>query len=76
MKLARLLIIPALLLAPVTLPAQQNSDAAQNTSQALPKEPVLQPNPLDVLRQFEGPGRSGVPSRPRRPDCHRCSGPP
>jgi polysaccharide export outer membrane protein len=55
MKLTRLLIISALLLAPVALPAQQNSDAAQNPSQALPKEPVLQPNPLDVLRKFEGP---------------------
>ncbi len=53
MKSILLLIAAALLLAPCALHAQQN--AAPSTSQAMPKEPVLRPNPIDVLRKFEGP---------------------
>jgi polysaccharide export outer membrane protein len=55
MKLTPLLIVGALLLAPGAINAQQKTAADQSASQTMPKEPVLQPNPIDVLRQFEGP---------------------
>src|SRR5579875_765055 len=55
MKPILLLIAVALVAAPCALHAQQNAAANQDASQTVPKEPVLQPNPLDVLRKFEGP---------------------